>query len=282
MKRVICIILMLVLLLPSYAMAEETKENIPIIMYHHLSNDEDSWNHAVVSPLKFYVEMMLLKAAGYEPIHFTDYLDHLENGTALPEKPIFITFDDGYYSNYEFAYPILKHYEFKATFFVIGWSVGRDTFIDSDQKITPHFNWDEAKEMFDSGLVDIQSHSFDMHSPEGKSYGYKESCGLGNLPFEGEKEASYEARIYADAKKMKTLIEDKIGNQVIAYAYPYGVSTEVSESIMKALGIQFTLTTVHGIKDLAEGTYLLSRLNMPHDVLSTDLIDEIQKQLNID
>lgn len=87
----------------------------------------------------------------------------MEKGEALPEKPVVITFDDGYQSNYEYAYPILKKYGMKATIFVIGSSVGKDEYKDTGLPMLPHFGVSEAREMENSGLISIQSHTYDLH-----------------------------------------------------------------------------------------------------------------------
>ena len=75
----------------------------------------------------------------------------------MPENPIAITFDDGYLSNYEIAYPILKELNIPATIFIVTSTVGLD---ESSGKVsTPHFTWDQAREMQESGIIDIHSHS---------------------------------------------------------------------------------------------------------------------------
>ena len=101
--------------------------------------------------------MQYIKDRGYEPISFEQLIEYHENRRELPEKPIIITFDDGYLSNYELAYPILKEFNFKAAIFVIGVSFG------NKDLAYPHFGWAEAREMKASGLVSIESHTYDLH-----------------------------------------------------------------------------------------------------------------------
>jgi peptidoglycan/xylan/chitin deacetylase (PgdA/CDA1 family) len=247
---------------------------IPILTYHHISTDKDAWSSVTISPEKFKEDMIALKEEGYTPIHFKDYMDYKEGKGALPKNPILITFDDGYYSNYEYAYPVLEEMNMKATIFVIGWSIGRSTFIDSDKPILPHFTWDQAKEMYDSGLIDIQGHTYDLHSPKGVSYAYKTPCGQGVDRIAGESTSDYKKRLIEDSTKIINLIETNIGNEVVAYAYPYGVYTKESEEVLKDLGVHFTVITVEGIS-LIDKHYLLDRINMPHFTSSEDLIDLI-------
>lgn len=254
---------------------ESEQFKIPILMYHHLSEDSSKWNSGVVSPDKFREDMLYLTTLGYTTIHFGEYIDFLENGSTLPDNPILITFDDGYYSNYEYAYPILKKYNMKATFLIIGWSVGRTTFIDSDKPIIPHFSWEEAKEMYDSGLVDIQHHTYDLHSPEGLSYGYQVPCSIGVDKIPNETQEEYEARFIADTIKLKNMIEEKIGNDVFVYAYPYGVHNETTEKLLQDLGFKVSLTTISGITDIKDSLIGLKRIHMPSDMCSIDLFKNI-------
>lgn len=260
----------------SSSLLNKEQEAIPILMYHHITTDSSKWNAAIISPKKFRKDMIYLKGLGYNPINFKDYLAYIENGDVLPDNPIFITFDDGYYSNYEYAYPILKKLDMKATYFIIGWSVGRSTFIDNDKPIIPHFTWEQAKEMYDSGYIDIQSHSFDMHSPEGVSYGYKRKCALGLGKMQNEDSLSYRNRLFDDTKKMIHLIEEKVGSKAVAFAYPYGISTETSEKIMTELGIKFTITTNTGISNTSDFRNL-KRINTPQYISTIDLMNSILK-----
>ena len=137
--------------------AEGVSVQVPILLYHHISED-------TLTQEQFQTEMQLLKDGGYHTVSFDQIFDFVEKGTPLPEKPVCLTFDDGYLSNYEIAYPLLKEYGMKATFFAIGATVGNtEHYKDTEFPITPHYSYEQAKEMSDSGLVSIQSHTFDMH-----------------------------------------------------------------------------------------------------------------------
>lgn len=141
---------------------------IPILMYHNLVAEEDdpSISKNTMWVGQFQHQMELLEENGFTTITVDQLVEFGNRGKALPEKPVLITFDDGYRSAYELAFPILQEMDFHAAMFPIGVSVGKDTYKDTGLAMVPHFSWEEAKEMAESGLVSIQSHTYDMHQWE--------------------------------------------------------------------------------------------------------------------
>lgn len=262
----------------AYIMKQKTiyardQYKIPVLMYHHLTYDSSKWNESCISPDKFREELLYLKLLGYNTILFREYISHIESGTTLPENPIIITFDDGYKSNYDYAYPLLKKYDMKASFFIIGWSVGRKFHKDSVTPINEHFDWQQAEEMLSSGLIEIQHHSYDLHNPSNKI-----DYGLGVEKLEGESVDKYRNRFISDLDKLSVQIENQLNGEVYAFAYPYGIHNEYSEEVLKEKKFVFTLTTEKGISDFSQSTYLIKRLNMTNKVDSRNLIRELAKE----
>ena len=97
-----------------------------------------------VSPSNMREQLQYLQDNGYQTIFFSD-LTHLEDY----DKPVILTFDDGYIGTYTELFPLLKEFNMKATVFVVTASLGSEHDINNEQ----------AKEMSDSGLVEIQSHT---------------------------------------------------------------------------------------------------------------------------
>lgn len=119
--------------------------SVPILMYHAVSDNIWSDNDELfVSPSNMEAQLKYLVNNGYTPIFFED-LPYAANY----QKPVILTFDDGYRDNYTELFPLLKKYHVKATVFVIPDNIGKPVFL----------TWEQAKEMSDSGLVSIQSHS---------------------------------------------------------------------------------------------------------------------------
>lgn len=250
---------------------------VPILMYHHFSESPN--NSGEVTPKKFREDMELIKGSGYNAIFLNDLLGYLEGSTDLPDNPIVITFDDGYLSNYEFAYPVAKELDMKITISMIGWSVGRDTFIDSEKQITPHFTWAQASEMFSSGLVDIQNHTYDLHSPKGDSYGYKTNVNDGVLPLETESFKEYAKRLAMDLMQLQDEIIRNTGKSPAFICYPYGYYTEVTESIIRSLGYEGSLTVQSGIRTYStpDDLYGMPRINVSNELRGEKLIQMLNE-----
>ena len=181
--------------LQATALPDETvSRDVPVLMWHNLA--EESSGDMTISVDTFRAQIEALHEAGFKTVSLQQLYDYVHFGTELPEKPIVLTFDDGYFSNYEYAFPILQEYDMQATIFAIGVSVGKDTYKDTDHAMTPHFGADEAREMVDSGLISVQSHTFDMHQwppfEDGNAQ-VRETL----LPFDGEADADYEAAVHA-------------------------------------------------------------------------------------
>lgn len=119
---------------------------VPILMYHAVSDQTWGLTGLFLSPSDMEAQLNDLTENGYDPIFFSD-LPHLDQY----KKPVILTFDDGYNNNYTELYPLLQKYHVKATIFVIPSSVGGQYSMTAAQ----------IKEMADSGLVSIQSHTQD-------------------------------------------------------------------------------------------------------------------------
>lgn len=230
---------------------------IPILMYHHVGGENIETNKITITNKRFEEDIRYLKDNGYTAISFKELVDCVNNnGTSLPEKPIIVTFDDGLDDNYKYAYPILKKNHMKATIFAIGSRIGIKNY-NNDPRYS-YFTWEEAKEMYESGIIEIQPHSYDLHY-------YKESShhGEGVLPMSREDENSHYNRFLKDTEEVIRLIKTKVGCDSYVYAYPYGKYNSTNEKVLKDLNFKVTLTTKSKYADISNGLYGLKRINVP-------------------
>lgn len=129
----------------------------PIFTYHSFKLVESGPMNYATTGEKFKLDIMQLMSNGYEPISLRDYYNYLNDENSPPKKHFVITMDDGYETNYDIAYPILKELNVPASIFIVTDFVGLKKHPDHPN-MTPHFNWNQAGEMEASGLVEIHSH----------------------------------------------------------------------------------------------------------------------------
>ena len=265
--------------LQATALPDETvSRDVPVLMWHNLA--EDSSGDMTISVDTFRAQIEALHEAGFKTVSLQQLYDYVHFGTELPEKPIVLTFDDGYFSNYEYAFPILQEYDMQATIFAIGVSVGKDTYKDTDHAMTPHFGADEAREMVDSGLISVQSHTFDMHQwppfEDGNAQ-VRETL----LPFDGEADADYEAAVEADFAESRELLESITGQPVNALAFPEGAYVTLTQDALRSAGAELTFTTVRAVntvvKGLPQSLCAMPRFGMTESADLSALVAELEQ-----
>lgn len=215
---------------------------LPVLMYHDI-NDEKEESGTVVHSDTFRRQMEILRDNAYSPVSPAQVIDFVENGTPLPEKPVLITFDDGYESNYALAYPILREFGFPAVIFAVGFSFGATEFYkDTENRLTPHFGGDAAREMVDSGLITLGSHTYDMHAwaPFEKD---PDASRENVLPRDGENEEQYRKVMSEDIEKQHALFAENGLPQPEILAFPNGKFVPLTDEILRENGYKMTLTT---------------------------------------
>lgn len=247
---------------------------IPVLMYHHL--DDNLNNNVAISPNNFESQMKALKEEGYNTITIQQLNDYLDSGIKLPPNPLLITFDDGYLSNYEKAYPILKKYEMHAEIFVIASQILEKGEVPPHSKAIPKMNWDQLKEMND--YITIQSHSWDSHYKLKSRNGKVNAALFGPAYINGELEnqQQYEKRIKHDFIRSRNLIKEKLGYEPVAISYPYGNISADAINIAKDAG--FTLGFVINNKGNLNGDYRfsLNRITVNGNDSGVELINKIK------
>ncbi|MHC1723158.1 MAG: polysaccharide deacetylase family protein [Aminipila sp.] len=243
---------------------------IPILMYHHFVKDPQSRElaGAAITEAKFEEDMTYLAENGYTALLPQDLKAIKEGKMKIPEKPIMITFDDGYESAYTIAYPILKKTDMKATVFVIVGSVE-----NPKKNEIKKLNWKQMKEMYESGIFDIQSHSYNLHNQDLKGQ-YMRFLVNGIQKGLIECRAQYELRVEADITKSIDTIEENVGNKVLCFSYPYGVYEEWGKDILQKNGVLFGFGTTYGSGDLKGNLYYLNRFSVGMETDLSGLLEQ--------
>lgn len=243
-------------LMPSVrqAVAVSVSEGVelPVLMYHHLLKAEHRTGTYVITPARFEADLQYLQKKGYTTVTLTQLLDFINHGTPLPEKPILLTFDDGYESVYAYAYPLLQKYGMHAVVSIIG--IYTDAF--SEEGVERHLNyshlsWDQLAEMVESGHFEVGNHSYDMHKPRGSArYGISRRT--------GESADDYRSALFRDVGGLNDTIHRQLDLEPILFAYPFGAGIKDSRPLLTQLGFSVFLTCEEKMNRLKPGELPLS------------------------
>lgn len=238
----------------------DLSQKLTVLMYHHFTNGE-----ALDS------QLTALENAGYSFVTLDEVKDFVTKGHDLPKKPVLITVDDGYSSTLEIAAPIFEKHNASAVVSVIGCSIGKDTYKETNIPITEHFSLEDAEEWIDKGVISLASHTFDMHQVEYDG----ENRRFGVLQKDGECETDYLEALTSDHEKMREIL-----GEVTVLAYPQGAFSELSEVFFSQNGVEITFTTQWGNNELVRGIpqtiRLLSRITVEETTTGDELIKHIE------
>jgi len=188
-----------------------------------------------------------LVKAGYQPITLRDLIYHLTLGVPLPEKPIILTFDDGYEDNYTNAYPLLKKYGFVGTFFIVTEPV--------DKQRAGYMSWAQI-EIMSTGSMEIGAHSYTHPDLRGKSVDY----------------------IIWQAVGSQEAIEARIQQPVRFFSYPSGRYDEQLVKVLHSANFWGAVTTETGAYQSSRRPFELRRIR----VRGGDTLDTFAWKLNLD
>lgn len=221
-------------------------KKIPILMYHSIACDASpKFRQFAVSPTLFAEQMAYLDRCRYTPITVTR-LVHMRSqaGHLLPERPVVITFDDGFADFFTHALPVLNRYHFPATLYVATGYVGDTSrWLKREQEDRrPMLTWAQLQEICESG-IECGAHT---HShPE-----------LDVLPY---------LVAQNEIKRCKSLLEDKLGKEVTSFAYPFGYYTAKVRQIVCEAGYTSACTVRYSMSSLSSDPFALERLMVGAD-----------------
>lgn len=224
---------------------------VPILMYHHIQ-DAPPGSTALrrdlsVSPQNFEAQLRYLQQEGYESVSLYDLALHLTVGKPLPERPIVLTFDDGYADAYTQAFPLLQRFGFSGTIFLITASIdaGDPAFV----------SWDNVAEMHAAG-IDLEPHSYDHPDLRGRGYQFLVYQTL------GPKEA----------------IEARTGDRCRFFAYPLGRYDDFVIDVLQSANYWGAVVTEQGATHTSDGLFTLRRVR----ISGGDTLSDFVHKLNLD
>lgn len=209
---------------------EKKDSRVIVLTYHDLVNGKPI-NGSQLNIADFKAHMDYLYYNNYRTLSLTEFLFYYRQKN-FPPRSILLTFDDGYESFYNRAYPILKQYGFKAVIFpVLGYTPG----IQQRHLWVKHLSFHQIRLMDkESGLIDVGVHTFDLHHKENKKPALYQQ--------KGESPADYQARLTKDLRMAKDLLELETGQPVIALSWPFGKTNGLANEVALSLGYRLIFT----------------------------------------
>ncbi len=253
------------------AMAGAGGVDIPIVMYHSVLKDEKYHGKYVISPAEFENDLLYLKEHGYTTILMEDLINYTKGGE-LPEKPVLLTFDDGYYNNYLYAFELAKRYRIKFVISPIGRYADQYSETGETNAYYTHATWEQLREMTGSGLVEVQNHSYDMHGQKGGAQGAKQRP--------GETEDAYRERITADIGRAQEAFRANLGKAPSTFTYPFGAISRTTPEIIKEMGFSASLICREKISAVTrdpESLYGLGRFLRESGISSREFFEKRMK-----
>lgn len=209
---------------------------VPIIMYHSILDNPSRAGDYVITPQQFEEDLQYLKVNGYTTVVMADLIAYVNEGKPLPDKPVMLTFDDGYYNNYHYAHPLLQQYGMRAVISPIGvWSEHYTAHpSERDHDNYSHLTWEQLTDMTASGVWEIQNHSYDLHRLE--------SGQKGAAKRRDESDDGYRLRLANDLSTAQELLVGNVGVTPTTFVYPFGAISDASQSVLDKLGFAASLS----------------------------------------
>ena len=226
-----------------------------MLLYHSVSERcDERFREWAVPPEQFAAHMAHLEAEGYTALTVGDYADRVfESAAALPDRPVVITFDDGFADFYDQAWPIMVRHGHTGTVFVATAYVGGTSawLANLGERDRPMLTWAQIEELAAAGA-------------ECAAHGH-EHLELDTVPA---------ARAAADIAASKERLERAVGS-VRSFAYPHGYYNDRLRREVARAGFTSACGVKHALTTATDDRYAIARLV----VRNTDSVDRLQRML---
>jgi peptidoglycan/xylan/chitin deacetylase (PgdA/CDA1 family) len=216
---------------------------IPVLEYHdisHLTTETET-----VLPPRFSAQMEWLYEEGYRTIFFEE-LDMLDAESA--KRTVIITFDDGYASFMDYAFPLFQYYGFKSTINIVGEYMGG--FVEGND---PRLSWDECSYLLKSGIVEIGCHTYGLHHWHAD---LSRAMALKEL----------NSKLGQDLVLFQKVMTSELGRPAKILAWPYDLHDSKSIDIARQSGFSFVLRSENEYYVMGSSRYDIPRLAIDHTV----------------
>jgi peptidoglycan/xylan/chitin deacetylase (PgdA/CDA1 family) len=211
---------------------------VPILMYHAIATDpNEATRELSVTPEAFAEQMEQIGDLGLTPVTTAQLAASWRSGRPLPERPVLVTFDDGYEGVHRHALPALAKHGFAATLFVsTAWLRGPH---DNGDALDTMLDWPQVRELAAEG-IEIGGHSH--------THPQLDQLDDGSLRRE--------------LILCKEIVADQLGTVPASFAYPYGYSSRRVRERVRETGYAQALAVGNGLARRRQGPYALLRVTV--------------------
>jgi peptidoglycan/xylan/chitin deacetylase (PgdA/CDA1 family) len=201
-------------------------------MYHSIYTDTPT--EYTVSPRQVDSDLQWLKSNGYNTVTAEQVIAYTQNRGNLPENPVMITLDDGFFNNLSVLVPLLEKYDMTAVVSVVGSYIDNDAIKDPHNPKYSYLTWEDIEKLVESDRIEIGNHTYNMHS----LYDGRIGCSRNN----DESEEEYRKAISEDFQRLQGEIRENIGFYPVVFTYPFGSVSRESLPVIRDSGFLMTLT----------------------------------------
>lgn len=199
-------------------------------------------------PVRFSEQLDFLRAHGYTPLSVAQLAEARTGGQCLPERPVVITFDDGFADFYTGALPALKKYGFVATIFLATDHIGKTSYwlAAEGEGDRPMLSWEQVRELDRSGI----------------------ECGA-HTRTHPQLDTLRTAQAQDEIVGSKRALECNLGKPVVSFAYPHGYHSAATKKLVKQAGFSAACAVKHAMSHQTDDPFALARIIIEAD---TDLL----------
>jgi len=211
-------------------------KKLPILAYRRISPDGLN----AVTPDFFEQQLQDLQKKGYYSASWENWQNAKRDKTPLPGKAVIMTFDGGYLDFFQYAWPLLKRYNFTATVFLVAESIGEtNSWEKAEFEEVKLMGWPEIRQLRDAGI------EF------------------------GSMSATYQplttlspTEIVREGAKSRAILERGLEKSIKCFAYPYGDVDKIVEHLIGASGYTFGVSYRSKLSSFEDSLMSLPRLEI--------------------
>lgn len=256
-----------------------------ILCYHEVRAIRDYPDPFAINPVELVRQFAWLRGNGYVPVSLDQIVAARHGGRPLPAKAVLLSFDDAYLSFYTRVYPLLKEFDYPAVLGVVGGWIDHPKIVpplvdDQGGQVKDSFaNWGQLREMADSGLVEIASHSYNLHhgivaNPQGNLQPAATTRLYDGATGRYETDTAWRKRVGADLAASAAAIERGTGRRPRTVVWPYGSYNGELVSIAAGQGLVIGLTLDDGVNSPDVPLTALRRTLIEHNPALAEFVAE--------